>query len=108
MVSISTFLTDDAGTDAVVLFSNSLGGALSLSLAQCILLNVLRTELPRKAIFTNPQLVISAGAANWRLVVPLSQVKGVVASWLCSTRGVFILALCAGALGFICALLVCH
>ena len=86
--------------DALVLFSNTIGGALVVSLAQCLFFNVLVREIPRKTGIADPKAVVAAGAAKWRKIVPQSDTLGVQSSYMIAVRSVFILALVAGALAF--------
>ncbi|KAH6663434.1 major facilitator superfamily domain-containing protein [Halenospora varia] len=85
--------------NAVAVFASQLGSALALSISQTLLLTNLQTNIPRLVPSVSPAAVISAGAANLRLLASdektLDAIRG---AWAVAVRSVFILALAASAI----------
>ncbi len=98
----------DVDIDALVLFSNTIGGAVVVSVAQCLFFNLLVQQIPRKTGLTDPKAVLAAGAAEWRKMVPQSDLSGVQSSYMIAVRSVFVLALAAGGLAFLVSLTVSY
>ena len=66
---------------AIAIFSQTLGGALFLSLAQTIFTNGLTATLPTSAPGVDPQTVIAAGASGVRGAVTRVQLPGVLLAY---------------------------
>jgi hypothetical protein len=67
--------------NALVVFSQNLGGAVFLSLAEVIFSNGLRHDLASYAPEVNPEVVIVAGATAVRGVVPAASLPGVLLAY---------------------------
>lgn len=86
---------------SVLMFCQTLGGAIIVTIADTIFNNSLKTEIPRYAPSVNAETVISAGAAAIRDVVSPKDLQGVLLAYSKSVDHVFYLA--AGlAVGFFC------
>jgi hypothetical protein len=84
--------------NAVAIFFNSLGGAISISIAQNIFSNTLIKEIPRYAMDVDPAIIIGAGATNIRAVTTPEQLPGVLEAYNVAVTSTFILPIaCAGA-----------
>lgn len=82
--------------NALVMFFNSLGGAISLSIAQNVFINGLIREVPRFAPGLDPRLVIGAGQTHLRSVVPSAFLEGVLVAYMRSIAGTFVISIAAG------------
>ena len=87
--------------DAMVMFFNSLGGAISIPIAQNLFSNALRTELVKYAPGVNPATVIAAGATHIREVVPLAQLPGTLVAYDGAITRTFILPIATAGLAFV-------
>ncbi|KAJ9190997.1 hypothetical protein DTO164E3_9055 [Paecilomyces variotii] len=86
---------------SVLMFCQTLGGAIIVTIADTIFNNSLKTEIPRYSPSVNAETVISAGAAAIRDVVSPKDLQGVLLAYSKSVDHVFYLA--AGlAVGFFC------
>ncbi|KAH8114084.1 MFS general substrate transporter [Phellopilus nigrolimitatus] len=90
--------------NAVVMFFNSLGGAVSISVAQNIFSNTLVEEIPKQTTGLNPAVIVAAGATHLREVVPASQLQGVLVAYTYALDQAFILPIAAGATAFVVSL----
>jgi MFS family permease len=90
--------------NACVLFFNSLGGALSISIAQNIFVNTLAREVPRRAPGVDAQAVASAGATNLRAVVDPRVLPGVLDAYNQAVVTAFVLAIAAAGAAFVVSL----
>jgi hypothetical protein len=84
--------------NACVMFFNSLGGAVAISIAQNIFVNSLARELPKYAPGLDPQVVIKAGATYVRNVVPKELLAGVLEAYTNAIVSAFLLAIATGGL----------
>ncbi|KAI9880358.1 MAG: hypothetical protein M1830_003969 [Pleopsidium flavum] len=91
--------------NAIAIFFNSLGGAISISIAQNIFSNTLIQEIPEHTTGINPALIISAGATHVREVTPPDQLAGVLQAYDLAIRKAFILPIAVGAIAFLFSLL---
>lgn len=92
--------------NALAIFFNTLGGALSVSIAQIIFSNLLVQQLPKHTTGVDPAIVVSAGATNVRQVSPPGQLAGVLLAYNEAVTRVFILPIAVGGLAFLCSLFV--
>ena len=92
--------------NAISIFFNSLGGAISISIAQNIFSNTLVKQLPLLAPDVNPAIIIAAGASHVREVTPIDQLDGVLQAYNMAVTRAFILPIAAGGLAFIASLFV--
>jgi len=86
--------------NACVMFFNSLGGALSISVAQNIFVNTLAKEVPRYAKGFDARIVANAGATNLRNVVPAETLPGVLHGYNNAIVTAFILAIATSSVAF--------
>ena len=90
--------------DALAVFFNSLGGALSVSIAQNIFSNTLIQEIPKRTHGINPATIIGAGATHVRDVTPPDQLAGVLEAYNLAIDRAFILPIAVGGIAFVCSL----
>ncbi|KAK6535356.1 hypothetical protein TWF694_001818 [Orbilia ellipsospora] len=90
--------------NALAIFFNSLGGAISISIAQNIFTNTLLKELPKYAPNVNPQVVIMAGATALRTFVSPENLLGVIQAYNTAIVTAFILPIAVGGIAFLCSL----
>ncbi|KIW91149.1 uncharacterized protein Z519_08044 [Cladophialophora bantiana CBS 173.52] len=87
--------------NAVAIFFNSLGGAISISIAQNIFSNTLVKEIPRYTTGVNPQTIIMAGATHIREVTPPSQLAGVLYAYNIAVTHSYILSIACASIAFL-------
>lgn len=91
--------------NAIAIFFNSLGGAISISIAQNIFSNALVRELPIHAPGIDPRIVVAAGATHIRQVVPPALLAGVLQAYNNALAQAYILAIATAGLATISSLL---
>ncbi|KAF2131549.1 MFS transporter [Dothidotthia symphoricarpi CBS 119687] len=99
-VQVVTSSKDMPTANACVLFFNSLGGALSISIAQNIFVNTLAKEIPKHVPGLDSKVIAEAGATNLRNVVSPEQLPGVLEGYNTSVVTAFILAIATAAVAF--------
>ncbi|KAL6243104.1 hypothetical protein RBB50_010204 [Rhinocladiella similis] len=87
--------------NAVAIFFNSLGGAISISIAQNIFSNGLVNEIPKYTKGVNPYTIIGAGATHIREVTPPSQLAGVLKAYNIAVTNSYILAIACACIAFL-------
>jgi hypothetical protein len=83
--------------NAIAIFFNSLGGAISISIAQNIFANKLVEEIPKYSDI-DPHILLAAGATNIRAVVPPAELAGVLYGYNKAVTQSYILAIACGGL----------
>ncbi|KAF5380253.1 hypothetical protein D9757_008194 [Collybiopsis confluens] len=63
---------------SLVMLSNSLGGAIALSISQSIFSNVLVKELAKHVPSVDPSIILNTGATQFRELVPAEELSGVL------------------------------
>ncbi|KAF8915559.1 major facilitator superfamily domain-containing protein [Mucidula mucida] len=86
---------------AIVMFFNSLGGAIAIAIAQNIFSNQLIENVPKYAPNVNPGVVIAAGATHLREIVPADSLAGVLEAYAKALRTTFIPPIAFAGLAFI-------
>lgn len=89
--------------NACATFFNSLGGAISISIAQNIFSNGLRKYLPIYAPEVSPSLVIQAGATYLRGAVSESLLPGVLLAYMKSLNEAYVIAIAVSGVATLCA-----
>ncbi|KAJ7594495.1 major facilitator superfamily domain-containing protein [Mycena floridula] len=89
---------------SIVMFFNSLGGAIAISIAQNIFSNQLNKQLPIFAPDVDPALVLSAGATHLREVIPPQSIGGVLTAYAKALDTTFIPSIAFASLAVIVAL----
>ncbi|ORY13473.1 major facilitator superfamily domain-containing protein [Clohesyomyces aquaticus] len=79
--------------NACVMFFNSLGGAIAISIAQNIFVNSLSSEILKRAPGVDPRIVIGAGATHVRQVVPKEMLTRVLEAYTKAIDNAFTLAI---------------
>lgn len=92
--------------NSLAIFFNSLGGAISISIAQNIFQNGLYENIPKYAPNVSPLTVISAGATYLRQLIPPSELPGVLQAYMVSLNQAFVLPIACGGLAVVFALFV--
>lgn len=87
--------------NAIAIFFNSLGGALSISIAQNVFANTLVQEIPKLVPGLDPSLVIYAGATHVREVVTKEQLPGTLQAYNKALATAFILPIAVGGISFL-------
>ncbi|KIW09810.1 hypothetical protein PV08_11911 [Exophiala spinifera] len=87
--------------NAVAIFFNSLGGAISISIAQNIFSNGLVKEIPKYSEGVDPYTIINAGATHIREVTPPSQLAGVLKAYNIAVTNSYILAIACACIAFL-------
>ncbi|KAI5119573.1 hypothetical protein M0805_006458 [Coniferiporia weirii] len=90
--------------NAIIMFFNSLGGAISISIAQNVFTNTLVKEVPKYTTGVDPAVVASSGATILRKVIPADQLHGVLLAYTYSIDRAFILPIAVAACAFIVSL----
>jgi hypothetical protein len=89
-------------SDAIAIFFNSLGGAISISIAQNIFSNTLIKQIPLHTHGrVNPAVIIQAGATHIRQVTPPSLLPAVLLAYNEAVTRALVLAIATGALAFL-------
>lgn len=91
--------------NAVAIFFNTLGGAISISVAQNIFSNTLVKQIPEYAPNVDPSVIISAGATNVQSVTPPADLPGVLEAYNVAVTRTFILPIACAGLACLCSLL---
>ncbi|KAH7146765.1 major facilitator superfamily domain-containing protein [Dactylonectria estremocensis] len=86
---------------AFIMLGHTLGGAISLSIAQTIFSNSLRTEIRHYAPGVNTQSVISVGAAAIRKVATAESLPSLLMAYSVAVNHVFYFTVAAGACSFV-------
>ncbi|OAL24890.1 hypothetical protein AYO20_10594 [Fonsecaea nubica] len=87
--------------NAVAIFFNSLGGAISISIAQNIFSNTLIQEIPKYTHGVDPQAIIMAGATHIRQVTPPAQLAGVLYAYNVAVTHSYILSIACASIAFL-------
>lgn len=91
---------------AVASFANSIGGAVTISVGQNILVQGLREYIPRYTTGVDTEAIIAAGAGDVQDLVPQSQLLGLREAYARSLDNTFAFPIAAGGLALIFALFV--
>lgn len=92
--------------NAMAIFFNSLGGAVSISVAQNIFSNGLSSNLPKYAPNVSPQVVIQSGATYLRKVISADDLPGVLTAYMAALNQAYVIPIAVGGIAAICACLV--
>jgi hypothetical protein len=87
--------------NAVAIFFNSLGGAISISIAQNIFSNTLISQIPKYTTGIDPWTVVRAGATHVREVVPKDQLEGVLFAYNIAVTHAYILSIACASIAFL-------
>jgi len=90
--------------NAVAIFFNTLGGALSVSIAQNIFSNTLVKQLPVLAPDADIARVIQAGATHFRDFLTPAQLPGVLLAYNKAITTAFIMPIAVSGLAFVASL----
>ncbi|PQE06403.1 hypothetical protein CJF32_00002433 [Rutstroemia sp. NJR-2017a WRK4] len=89
--------------NAIAIFFNSLGGAISISIAQNVFSNGLVKYIPQYAPDVNPGIVYAAGATHLREVIPKESLAAVLKAYCLALDQSFVLAIAVGGIATGCA-----
>lgn len=87
--------------NAMAIFFNSLGGAISISVAQNIFSNGLYTNVPKYAPEVTAQFVINAGSTHLREAVSAADLPGVLQAYMLSLNRAYIVPIAVGGIATI-------
>lgn len=91
--------------NAVAIFFNSLGGAISISIAQNIFSNALLKQIPAHTMGVDARRIIAAGATHIREVTPPNQLAGVLLAYNDALTQAYILGIACAGIAFLSSLL---
>lgn len=89
--------------NAIAIFFNSLGGAVSISIAQNVFSNGLVKYMPQYAPEVSPAIVYQAGATHLREVITPADLVGVLLAYCKALDDSFVLAIAVGGITTVCA-----
>ena len=89
--------------NAIAIFFNSLGGAISISIAQNIFSNGLKSNLPNYAPDVSPELVIKVGATYLRRFISAEDLPGVLKAYMVALQQAYVIAIAVGGIATISA-----
>lgn len=90
----------------LAIFANSLGGAMSTSIAQNIFSNSLARNLAQYAPGIDPQQIINTGVTELRQKFPVNSMAGILEAYVSSIDDSFILPISVGGVAFLASLFV--
>jgi hypothetical protein len=91
--------------NAVAIFFNSLGGAVSISIAQNIFSNALLKQIPLHTTGVDARKIIAAGATHVKEVTPAGQLAGVLLAYNDALTQAYILGIACAGIAFLSSLL---
>ncbi|KAF9634863.1 hypothetical protein BFW01_g5758 [Lasiodiplodia theobromae] len=91
---------------AVAIFFNSLGGALSISIAQNLFSSGLRINIPKYTHGINAEQIIDAGGVGVREIVPSDQLSNLLHAYNLSITDAFALSIASAGCAFVASLFV--
>ncbi|KAF7912858.1 uncharacterized protein EAF01_001879 [Botrytis porri] len=89
--------------NAIAIFFNSLGGAISISIAQNVFSNGLVKYVPQYAPEVDPAIIYAAGATHLRELISPADLVGVLVAYCKALDESFVLAIAVGAIATFCA-----
>lgn len=92
--------------NAIAIFFNSLGGAISISIAQNVFSNGLKVNLPIYAPEVKAEVVIAAGATYLKDVVSKELLPGVLTAYMKALTDAYVIPIAVGGIATGCACLV--
>ena len=93
--------SDLSSISAIVLFFQTVGGAVWISAAQAGFANTMLKVLPREAPNLNPGLVLATGASDIRRVFSPEDVPGIIAAYMEGLRVPFAICIACACLTFV-------
>ena len=87
--------------NATAVFFNTLGGAISVSIAQNIFSNTLIKQIPKNAPGVSPETVVQAGATHLRDVVMAAQLPGVLKAYNVAVTTAYSLSIACAVIAFL-------
>lgn len=95
--------SDLSSVSAIILFFQTIGGAIFISAAQAGFANEMLRQLPIKAPDTNPGLVLVTGATDLRQVFSPAQIPGILAAYMDGLRVPFAICIACACVTFVLA-----
>jgi hypothetical protein len=89
--------------NAIAIFFNSLGGAISISIAQNVFANGLHENLPKYAPEVSADLVIASGATYLKNVIPKEFLASVLKAYMAALTDAYVIPIAVGGIATICA-----
>ena len=87
--------------NAIIMFFNSLGGAISISIAQNVFSNSLIKEIPKLAPGVDPHAIVASGATHLREIVPANMLHAVLVAYTWAIDRAFILPIATASAAFV-------
>ncbi|KAK7888430.1 hypothetical protein LTR67_008776 [Exophiala xenobiotica] len=95
--------SDLSSVSAVMLFFQTIGGAIFISAGQSGFTNKMLQEIPKRAPGVNPALVIATGATDLRKVFNAEQLPGILSAYMEGLRVPFAIAVASACVTFLIA-----
>ncbi|KAL2059767.1 hypothetical protein VTL71DRAFT_10151 [Oculimacula yallundae] len=86
---------------SIMMFGQSIGGSISLAIAQAVFNSGLKGALRHHAPGVSYGQVTAAGARDFRHIIPIEYITGVIASYNEAVNHVFYFVACLAAMGFL-------
>lgn len=100
-VQVVTSKVDMPIANALVMFFNTVFGAIAVSIAENVLINTLTKGILEHAVGLDPQVVINAGVLHFRKVVPAQYLSGVLIAYQLAIANCFVIAAVTAGLSFV-------
>ena len=88
------------------MFFNTLGGALSISIAQNVFANSLISEIETRAPGVDARTIVTAGATHIRAIVPPELLQSVLEGYSAAINSAFRMPIVVAAIAFVVSLFV--
>ncbi|KAI9759116.1 MAG: hypothetical protein M4579_002563 [Chaenotheca gracillima] len=92
--------TDLASVTAIILFFQTIGGAVLIGAAQAGFVNQIVNKLPTTAPTVNPALVVAAGATELRDIFPADELAGILVAYMAGIKVTFAITIAAVGISF--------
>lgn len=91
--------TDLSSVTALIIFFQTISGAIWVSVAQALFANDLLSTVPRNAPGVDPHKVAATGATELRSNFPAAQLPGIIRSYMDGLKDAYILAVALAGTG---------
>lgn len=92
---------DMSSTTAIMIFFQSVGFAIFVSVAQSIFTNELASNVPKYVPGIDVAKVISTGATELRKVFPADQIQGIIEAYMVGLKDAYVTAIALGGTAFL-------
>ena len=95
--------SDLSSVSAIVLFFQTIGGAILISAGQAGFTNKMLKEIPKKVPGVSPSLVVATGATDLRNVFSATEIPGILSAYMEGLRVPFAIAIACACVSFLIA-----